>query len=105
MHDYSDAECVHILQQIKPAMKAGRSKILINELVLPDKGAHWFTTSLDLGLMICLASRERTEKEFRDVFDSAGLVVSGIFKHAQGFECIIELTLPQGRLFSLDELL
>lgn len=96
LHDYSDDTCCQILQQIIPAMKAGTSKILINELVLPDQNAHWLTTSLDLALMTCLAARERTEREFRDLFESVGLVVQGIWKHPQGFDSVIELTLAEG---------
>ena len=79
MHDYIDSTCKHILEQIKPAMTPGYSKILINDLVLPAKDAHWLTTALDIELMMCLASRERTEKEFRDLIDSAGLKVEGIW--------------------------
>ena len=97
LHDYSDATCRQILQQIIPAMKAGTSKILVNELVLPDEGANWETTSLDMGVMTCLAARERTEKEFKDLFESVGLVVQGIWKHPQGFDSVIELTLAEGR--------
>ena len=96
LHDYSDATCRQILQQIIPAMKAGTSKILINELVLPDQGAHWLTTSLDIALMTCLAARERTEREFRELFESVGLVVQGIWKHSQGFDSVIEVTLAEG---------
>jgi hypothetical protein len=96
LHDYSDATCRQILQQIIPAMKAGTSKILINELVLPDQGAHWLTTSLDIALMTCLAARERTEREFRELFESVGLVVQGIWKHPQGFDSVIEVTLAEG---------
>jgi hypothetical protein len=96
LHDYSDDTCRQILQQIIPAMKAGTSKILINELVLPDQNAHWLTTSLDLALMTCLAARERTEREFRDLFESVGLVVKGIWKHPQGFDSVIELALAEG---------
>lgn len=95
LHDYSDDTCCKILQQIKPAMQPGRSKILINELVLPNQGAHWITTGLDWGLLTCLAARERTEKEFRDLIASVGLVVQGIWKHPQGYDSVIELILPE----------
>lgn len=77
-------------------MKVGTSKILINELVLPDQGANWLTTSLDLALMTCLAARERTEREFRELFESVGLVMTGIWKHPQGYDSIIEVTLAEG---------
>lgn len=35
LHDWSDDDCVKILQALKPAMKEGYSSVLINELVVP----------------------------------------------------------------------
>lgn len=72
-----------------------KSKILINELVLPNQGAHWLTTSLDLGIMTCVAACERTEEEFRALFASVGLEVAGIWKHPEGHDSVIEVTLPK----------
>lgn len=71
-------------------MKPGASKILIAELIIPDKDAHFTSTALDLELMQCLAARERTEAQFRDMLDKAGLKVSGIFKHPEAHDSIIE---------------
>lgn len=93
LHDYSDATCLQILRQIIPAMQPGRSKILINELVLPDQGANWFTTTLDLGVLNTLAARERTESEFRELFKEVGLEVRGIWKHPQGYDSVMEIGL------------
>jgi len=73
------------------------SKILINELVLPNQCAHWLTTALDLGIMTCVAARERTEEEFRALFDSVGLEVAGIWKHPEGYDSVIEVTLPKSQ--------
>lgn len=95
MHDYSDETCRQILQQIKPAM-GSQSKILINELVLPDQGAHWLTTSLDMCIMTSLAARERTEREFRGLFASVGLKMEGIWRHPQGYDSVMEVVLAEG---------
>lgn len=94
LHDYSDETCQQILRQIMPAM-GNKSKILVNELVLPDQGTHWLTTSLDLGIMTSLASRERTEAEFRDLFASVGLKMQGIWKHPQGYDSVMEVVLAE----------
>lgn len=94
MHDYSDETCRNILQQIKPAM-GPKSKILINELVLPNQGAHWLTTALDLGIMTCVAARERTEEEFKALFASVGLELAGIWKHPEGYDSVMEVALPK----------
>ena len=94
MHYYSDETCRHILQQIKPAMSA-KSKILINELILPNQGAHWLTTSLDLGIMTFIAARESTEGEFRELFASVGLEIAGMWKHPEGYDSVMEVILPR----------
>lgn len=44
-------------------MTRGYSKILINENVVPDRDAHWLTTSLDMVMMSVFAATERTEKQ------------------------------------------
>ena len=82
------------MEQIKPAM-GPKSKILINELILPNQGAHWLTTSLDLGIMTCIAARERTEEEFRELFASVGLEIAGIWKHPEGYDSVMEVVLPR----------
>jgi hypothetical protein len=42
-------------------MEPGYSKLLVNENVIPDTGAYWETTSLDL-IMMEIESGERTER-------------------------------------------
>jgi hypothetical protein len=74
---------------------ASHSKILINEVVIPDEGAHWLTTSVDLGVMTCLASRERTEEEYRALFNSVGFEMTGIWKHFEGYDSVMEVTLSR----------
>lgn len=94
LHDYDDETCRNILRQIIPAMKGGHSRILVQELVLADQGAHWMATGLDVELMLCLASRERTEGEFRQLANDVGLVVEAIWSHPHGQDSVIELVLP-----------
>lgn len=75
MHDYNDDTCVKILRAILPAMKAGYNKILINELVVPEQGAHWFLSSLDIQLMLHLSAKERTPAQ---IIELIGKVVGGL---------------------------
>lgn len=94
MQDYSDERCLQILSQIVSVMRSGYSKILITETILPDKGAHWFTTSLDLELMIHLAAFKRTETQMRELLAKAGLAVTGFFKLPESFDSVLEGMLP-----------
>ncbi|KAK0627398.1 S-adenosyl-L-methionine-dependent methyltransferase, partial [Immersiella caudata] len=58
LHDWPDELCVKILERIKAAMKPGYSRLLINENVIPDTGAHWETTALDVMLARVCCRRE-----------------------------------------------
>lgn len=64
LHDFArDDRCRHILRQIIAAMGKGYSKLLIKDVMLPDKGAHWLMTGLGIELMRFLAGKERTESQ------------------------------------------
>ena len=54
-------------------MKPGYSKLLINDIVMPDKGAGRFVTQLDFAMLSLVASMERTEAQWRVLLESAGL--------------------------------
>ena len=71
-HDYDDETLLKILRAIVPAMKPGYSKILINDLVLPDQGAHWFAASMDLIMMETMCARERTHAQFSELIEKVG---------------------------------
>ncbi len=59
----SDDACRGIFNNIIPAMRKGYSKLLIKELVIPDRNARWAFTAMDIGVMQSLAGRERTEAQ------------------------------------------
>lgn len=48
LHNWSDAQCIEILHNIRPAMRPGYSKLLINETVVPDFRPSAQSTALDL---------------------------------------------------------
>ncbi len=76
--------------------EAGYSKVLINEIVVPDVRAAWPATSLDFVMMALGPARERTEKEWRELLRSVGLTVVGIWTYEQGTESLIECELKGG---------
>ena len=72
-------------------MEPGYSKLLINENVVPDVGAAWWSiTSMDWLMMSLGAVRERTERQWKALLEQAGLRVSGIWTYEQGTESLIE---------------
>lgn len=73
-------------------MRPGHSKLLINENVIPDTGAYWETTSLDL-IMMEIGSTERTERHWGALLASAGLKIVNIWVAQRGVESLIECEL------------
>ena len=67
------------------------SVILIDEIVIPNEGAQWRQTQLDLAMMASLAGMERTEGQWRHLLTRAGLTITGIFLYGSEFgDSIIE---------------
>ena len=95
LHDWPDEKCREILLNLMSAMTPGYSKILINENVIPDKDAHWMSTSLDLYMMALTSSCERTEVNWGALLDSVGLRIIKVWNHEPGTEGLIEAELPR----------
>lgn len=93
IQDWNDEVNTDILKAIVPAMKKGYSKILVNDFCVPNEGAHWAQTCLDWELMASLGARHRTEEEHRKMYEEAGLKITGIYRHPQSLDSVIELEL------------
>ena len=48
MHDWPDRQCRIILERIVAAMKKGYSKLILNEMVLPNTGVNPLGAQMDL---------------------------------------------------------
>ncbi|RMY95779.1 hypothetical protein D0864_05279 [Hortaea werneckii] len=95
LHDWPDETCVSILSSLRGAMMRGYSKLLINENVIPDTGAHWEATALDMMMLTLLAAKERTATQWRHLIEEmAGLKIVKIWDVGAGVESLIECELP-----------
>jgi len=94
LHDWPDDMCRNILVNLIPALRPGYSKVLINENVIPDKGAYWETTSLDL-IMMAIGSGERTKQHWHALLEAVGLKIVKIWTAPaqKGVESLIECEL------------
>ncbi|KAJ5172351.1 hypothetical protein N7492_004944 [Penicillium capsulatum] len=92
LHDWPDHICHKILLNLVDAMKPGYSRLLINENLIPDRGAYWETTSLDL-IMMEIGSGERTERQWRTLLGNVGLRIVKIWGVQRGVESLIECEL------------
>ncbi|RAO66543.1 uncharacterized protein BHQ10_002555 [Talaromyces amestolkiae] len=77
MHDWPDADALSILQHLTPSLSTD-SRILIDEIVMPDQSAHWHSTMIDLSMMMAFAGKERCAQQWKDLAARSGLRVEGI---------------------------
>ena len=92
LHDWPDEQCIEILTQLKPALKRGYSRVLINEIIIPELGANWFETGVDLIMLTVHSSGERRERQWRDVIERVGgLKVNKIWNVDGAVERLVEL--------------
>ncbi|KAG4030616.1 hypothetical protein MFRU_011g00740 [Monilinia fructicola] len=74
LHDWEDSEAVQILKNLVPAMAPG-SKILIDDMVLPNIGVHWWAACLDLHMYAKHGAMERNEEQWYSLLGKAGLQI------------------------------
>lgn len=93
LHDWPDDKCQIILSQVATAMTEGYSKILLNELVIPDQGASLVAVQSDITMMACLAAIERSKRQWHELIDAAGLKIEKIWTDVPEAESIMEVIL------------
>ncbi|KAI4279366.1 MAG: hypothetical protein LQ337_000289 [Flavoplaca oasis] len=93
LHDWPDRACREILRNTAAAMRKGYSKILIDEMVLPDSDVPLKGAFLDLSMMALETGAERTSRQWHDLLASAGLHIEKIWSTEIGLESVIEAEL------------
>jgi hypothetical protein len=85
LHDWDDAACHAILRRIRAAAPP-HARLLVIERVLPERAsaspAVRAMMMADLTMMIHLTGHERTEAEFRPLFEQAGWTLARILPTA-----------------------
>ncbi|MCJ1310764.1 hypothetical protein MMC25_004431 [Agyrium rufum] len=94
IQNWQDAKCLQIFRHTIAAMKKGYSRIIINEMVVPDIGAGVHQSNVDFTMMSCLSAMERTENDWHNLLGSVGLRVLNIWTLNDRTESIIE-AVPQ----------
>jgi hypothetical protein len=93
LHGWPDVKCLEILKNVTAAMKPGYSKLLINEIVIPNVGADRMNTSLDIVMMSVVAAEERTHGNWARLLNQAGLRIVKLWSFGVGTESVIEAEL------------
>ncbi len=76
LHDWDDERAGQILANVAGAGASG-ARLVALELVVPDGDQPHMSKMIDLTMLGMLTGRERTEREFRELVDAAGLVFDG----------------------------
>ncbi|KAG4223545.1 hypothetical protein PC116_g27989 [Phytophthora cactorum] len=77
LRNWPDKYSRTILRHVREAMDKD-SLILIDELVLPDRGAHKYETQLDLAMLAMLNAEARTETHWKQLLAEVGMEVKDI---------------------------
>lgn len=85
LHDWPDDKAIQVLSRIREALGPD-SQVLIDEIVMPNVGAHELSTNIDMIMMACLGAIERTVNEWHVLLEAAGfriLRIDGYFPRRQ----------------------
>ncbi len=77
IHDWDDARAVEVLQSCRDAMDE-TSRVLVIDAVMKPGNEPDPNKDMDLGIMALTPGKERTEAEFRALFEPAGLRLTRI---------------------------
>ncbi|WP_184544916.1 methyltransferase [Mucilaginibacter sp. FT3.2] len=87
IHDWNDEQCITLLKNCCKAMTNG-GKVLVVEMIVPEGNEPSPAKLLDLQMLQYLPGCERTEKEYRQLFSSAGLKLTRIITTMSPFSIL-----------------
>ena len=71
IHDWSDADSIAILKNLRANAPAG-ARLLLAEAVIDESATGNFPIDLDIEMLVFASGRERTESQWRGLLSSAG---------------------------------
>jgi hypothetical protein len=77
LHDWSDDRAIRILRNCRRAMST-QAKLLVIEMVLPLAADPAFGSLLDLNMLVMSGGRERTQEEYRSLFEASGFSLTRV---------------------------
>jgi hypothetical protein len=77
LHNWDDERAVVILSRVRDAMPDGAT-LLVVERVIPTGNEFLFGKIMDLNMLVMLGGIERTDGEFRQLFERVGLNLTRI---------------------------
>lgn len=87
LHDWSDEQCLQILQRLREAMTPGYSTLVVEEFILPEKDCPLLPAMWDWEMMVFLNSFERSEGHWRRLLGEAGFEARFSYPPGDGQVC------------------
>lgn len=91
LHDWNDERCALILRNCRRALATGARLIVIDRVLperLTDDPRHRSLARSDLTMLISIGGRERTEVQFRSLFDGSGFIIDSLQPLALGLSLL-----------------
>ena len=89
IHDWPDERALAILRNVHTALGAKKGKVILLEGVLPAGPEPHFTKVLDIEMLTFPGGRERSEAEYRALFERAGFRLTRVVP-TKSPVCVIE---------------
>jgi ubiquinone/menaquinone biosynthesis C-methylase UbiE len=87
IHDWDEDKCLTILRNCHRAMRP-ESKLLVVESVIPPGNGPFPGKFLDLAMLLIPGGKERTENEYRSLFERAGFELTRIVPTEAGVSIV-----------------
>lgn len=87
IHDWTDEQSVIILRNCHSALPAN-GKLILVEAVVPASNEPHFSKFIDLNMLVMTGGRERTEEEFRALYQAAGFHLTQVVATESPFSVI-----------------
>ena len=87
IHDWNDEQSVAILKNCHRALPEN-GKLILVEAVVPESSEPHFSKFIDLNMLIMTGGRERTESEFRQLYEDSGFKLTRVVPTESPFSVI-----------------
>ena len=87
LFNWDDERAAAILRNCRQAMSSG-AKLIVVDIVEADSGRPLSAAFGDLNLLLTFGGHQRSEREFRTLFDAAGLQVTSILPTKSHFKIV-----------------
>ena len=87
IHDWNDSQSVAIMRNCHRALPEN-GKLILVEAVVPETNEPHFAKFIDLNMLVITGGRERTESEFRALYEAAGFKLVRIVPTESPFSVI-----------------